>query len=85
MTNLITPVCILMLCTLIAACGNPNQRLDEYVFHDGPQFKLKVVRYYRNIPFNYLGEHAAVMCRSENTAEFPAHDQQDAGRRMLGA
>jgi hypothetical protein len=25
------------------------------------------------------------MCQSENTAEFPAHDQQDAGWRMLGA
>jgi hypothetical protein len=76
---------IVILCSLLAACGNPNQRLDEYVFYDGPEFKLKVVRSYRNIPFNYLGEHAVVMCQSENTAEFPAHDQQDAGWRMLGA
>ena len=78
-------LCVITLCSLLAACGNPNQRLDEYVFYDGPEFKLKVVRSYRNIPFNYLGEHAVVMCQSENTAEFPAHDQQDAGWRMLGA
>jgi len=77
--------CVIILCSLLAACGNPNQRLDEYVFYDGPEFKLKVVRSYRNIPFNYLGEHAVVMCQSENTAEFPAHDQQDAGWRMLGS
>jgi hypothetical protein len=77
--------CVIILCSLLAACGNPSQRLDEYVFYDGPEFRLKVVRSYRNIPFNYLGEHAVVMCQSENTAEFPAHDQQDAGWRMLGA
>jgi hypothetical protein len=70
---------------LLAACGEPNQRLDEYVFYDGPQFSLKVVRYYRNIPFNFLGEHAVVMCRSENTTKFQAPDQQDAGWRVLGA
>jgi len=78
-------VYILTFCVLLAACGNPNQRLDEYMFYDGPQFRLKVVRYYRNIPFNQLGERAVVMCQSENTAKFPAHDQQDAGWRMLGA
>jgi hypothetical protein len=77
--------CVITLCSLLAACGNPSQRLDEYVFYDGPEFKLKVVRSYRNIPFNYLGEHAVVMCQSDNTAEYPAHDQQDAGWRMLGA
>jgi len=79
------PVYIMALCALLAACGNPNQRLDEYVFYDGPQFKLKVVRYYRNIPFNQLGEHAVVMCQSENTMKSPAHERQDAGWRMLGA
>jgi hypothetical protein len=72
-------------CALLVACGNPNQRLDEYVFYNGPQFRLKVVRFYRNIPFNQLGEQAVVMCQSENTMEFPAHEQQDAGWRMLGA
>jgi len=83
--KLIHPVYIMTLCILLTACGNPNQRLDEYVFYDGPQFSLKVVRYYRNIPFNQLGEHAVVMCQSENTTEFPAHEQQDSGWRMLGA
>jgi len=75
--------CVLLLLGLLVACGEPNQRLDEYVFYDGPQFRLKVVRYYRNIPFNYLGEHAVVMCRSENTGDFPGNDAADAGWRML--
>jgi len=83
--NFACRVCIMTFCALLIACGNPNQRLDEHVFYDGPQFRLKVVRYYRNIPFNQLGEHAVVMCQSENTREFPAHEQQDAGWRMLGA
>ena len=85
MKNIACPACIMTLCALLVACGNPNQRLDEYMFYDGPQFRLKVVRYYRNIPFNQLGEQAVVMCQSENTMEFQARDQQDAGWRMLGA
>lgn len=85
MKEIAHPVYILTLCALLAACGNPNRRLDEYVFYDGPQFKLKVVRYYRNIPFKKLGEHAVVMCQSENTTNAPPHEQQDAGWRMLGA
>jgi hypothetical protein len=83
--KIVAPVFIVSLCVLLIACGNPNQRLDEYVFYDGPQFQLKVVRYYRNIPFNQLGEQAVVMCQSENTRDFPARDQQDSGWRMLGA
>lgn len=70
---------------LLSACGNPDQRLDEYVFYDGPQIKLKVVRYYRNIPFNYLGEHAIVMCQSENTRESISYSEEDSGWRTLGA
>ncbi len=85
MKKIISRIFVMTLCALLVACGNPNQRLDEYVFYDGPQFRLKVVRYYRNIPFNQLGEQAVVMCQSENTSDFPARDQQDAGWRMLGA
>ena len=75
---------VLLLGILPVACGEPNQRLDEYVFYDGPQFRLKVVRYYRNIPFNYLGEHGVVMCQSDNTGDYSGNDRQDAGWRMLG-
>ena len=75
---------VILLLALLLACGEPNQRLDEYGFYDGPQIRLKVVRYYRNIPFNYLGEHAVVMCKSNNTAEFSVNDRQDAGWRVLG-
>jgi len=74
----------ILLLGLLVACGEPNQRLDEYVFYEGPQFRLKVVRYYRNIPFNYLGEYAVVMCRSQNTGASPGNDAADAGWRMLG-
>lgn len=70
---------------MLLACGEPSQRLDEYGFYDGPQFRLKVVRYYRNIPFNYLGEQAVVMCQSGNTAGYSSSDPQDAGWRLLGA
>jgi len=83
--TIINTACILTLFALLTACGNPNQRLDEHVFYDGPQIKLKVVRYFRNIPFNQLGEHAVVMCQSENTSEFPVDEQQDAGWRTLGS
>lgn len=85
MKKILHLVSTLTLCILLLACGNPNQRLDEYVFYDGPQFRLKVVRFYRNIPFDKLGEHAVVMCQSENTAEFPAPDPEDAGWRILGS
>ena len=85
MKDILRPVSIMSLCVLLIACGNPNQRLDEYTFYDGPQLRLKVVRFYRNIPFDKLGEHAVVMCQSENTSEFPAQDPQDAGWRMLGS
>jgi len=81
----IIPAWIVTLSVLLAGCGNPNQRLDEYVFYDGPQFRLKVVRFYRNVPFDQLGERAIVMCRSANTADFPAKDPQDAGWRVLGS
>jgi hypothetical protein len=73
-----------MPCIVLAACGDPNQRLDEALFYDGPQFKLKVVRFYRNIPFNYLGEHAVVMCRSESTGDYEGQGGQDVGWRVLG-
>ena len=84
---MITPalrVCALVFSGLLAACGEPSQRLDEYVFYDGPEFTLKVVRYYRNIPFNYLGEHAVVMCRSDTTGDYAGQGGQDDGWRVLG-
>ncbi len=85
MKPLIAPALVMSVYTLLTACGNPDERLDEYVFHEGPGFQLKVVRYYRNIPFNYLGEHAVVMCGSSSTANLPAKDGQDAGWRRLAA
>lgn len=71
-------------CLLVSACGEPSKRIDDYLFYDGPVLQLKVVRYYRNIPFNYLGEHAVVMCRSEHTRDFRQDDARDNGWRILG-
>jgi len=84
MSSALRSCCTLTLVVLLAACGEPSRRLDEYVFYDGPQFSLKVVRYYRNIPFSYLGEYAVVMCRSDNTGADAGRDTPDAGWRMLG-
>ena len=84
MNNTVRHFSVMTLFTLLLACGEPNQRLDEHVFYEGPQFRLKVVRYYRNIPFNYLGETAVVMCQSGNTVNYSGPDPQDAGWRTLG-
>ncbi|MCO6411363.1 MAG: hypothetical protein J5I92_01340 [Thiogranum sp.] len=75
---------LLAACLLVTACGEPSKRLDDYLFYDGPVLQLKVVRFYRNIPFNYLGEHAVVMCRSEHTRDFRQDDARDNGWRILG-
>ena len=76
--------CTIAVSLWLASCGEPNERLDEHVFYNGPQINLKLVRYYRNIPFNYLGEHAVVMCQSANTREFQKQDPHDSGWRILG-
>jgi hypothetical protein len=40
------------------------RKLDETVFYDGPVFKLKLVRYYENLPLHYTGEVFRVQCSS---------------------
>ena len=83
--NRVAAVFSVLAALLLSACGNPNQRLDEYLFYDGPQFKLKLVRFYRNVPFDQLGERAVVMCRSNSTADIPSQFPEDTGWRMLGS
>lgn len=63
----------------VAACKPSTKRLDESALHDGPVFRLKVVRYYEKYPMHYNGEVFRVMCASPNTASSPAHKTQDAG------
>jgi hypothetical protein len=65
------------------ACVPHTSRLDEVVFHDGPGHKLKIVRYYENLPLHYVGEVFRVMCQSPNTKKNPSHKFQDKGWRML--
>ena len=73
-----------LLVTLFTSCAGGTRKLDEAVFYDGPQFKLKLVRYYENLPLHYTGEVYRVMCGSAATAQSPAHKTQDAGWVAIG-
>ncbi len=65
--------------------NNPTtQKLDESVFYEGPRFKLKLVRYYENLPLHYTGEVFRVQCASKCTANSPGHKTQDPGWVSLG-
>jgi hypothetical protein len=77
------PARLLLLALLLASCGG-TRKLDEAVFHDGPQFKLKLTRYYENLPLHYVGEVYRVHCASALTAQSPAHKTQDAGWVTIG-
>ena len=78
------PGWLLLLATVLASCRGGTRKLDEAVFHDGPEFKLKLVRYHENIPFHYVGEVYRVQCGSSETARSPAHTTQDAGWVTIG-
>src|SRR5688500_3715679 len=73
------PHLLLLLVSLVAACSGGARKLDEAVFYDGPAFRLKLVRYYENLPFHYTGEIYRVHCGSAQTTQSPAHATQDAG------
>jgi hypothetical protein len=78
------PVRLLLLATVLASCAGGTRKLDEAVFYDGPQFKLKLVRYHENLPFHYVGEVYRVHCGSAQTAQSPAHATQDSGWVSIG-
>src|SRR5687767_3547656 len=75
---------LLLLAAVLASCGGGTRKLDEVVFYDGPEFKLKLVRYHENLPFHYVGEVYRVQCGSAQTAQSPAHTTQDAGWITIG-
>lgn len=54
------------------------------MIYDGPQFRLKLVRYFENLPLHYTGEVFRVQCASLQTTNSPAHKTQDAGWVTLG-
>jgi hypothetical protein len=68
---------------LLLLVGNTGcssiRRLDEFVFHEGPKYTLKAVRYYQNIFLHYNGEVFSIQCRSAGTEEFGAKKLQDKG------
>ena len=74
---------VLPVALVAASCRVGVRRLDEAVFHDGPGYRLKVVRYYENLPLHYTGEIYSVQCGSQETRGIEAHSVQDAGWRML--
>lgn len=51
---------------------------------EGPQFRVKLVRYYENLPLHYTGEVFRVQCSSAHTTNSPGHKTQDAGWVTLG-
>ena len=78
------PLHLLLLLALLVSCGGRTRKLDEAVFYDGPQFKLKLTRYYENLPLHYVGEVYRVQCASPATAGSPAQKTQDSGWVTLG-
>ena len=69
---------------LLASCGGGTRKLDEVIFHDGPVFKLKLTRYYENLPLHYVGEVYRVQCGSPATAWSRPHKTQDSGWVTVG-
>lgn len=68
----------------LVSCSQATQKLDEAVFYEGPRFKLKLVRYYENLPLHYTGEVFRVQCASDRTANSPGQKTQDPVWRTLG-
>ena len=66
------------------ACSESSRKLDQEIFYSGPEFKLKLVRYYENLPLHYTGEVFRVQCSSLKTSHLPGHAKQDPGWRTLG-
>jgi len=78
------PLHFYLITILLGACGGGTRKLDEAVFYQGPQFTLKLTRYYENIPLHYTGEVYRVHCGSAATASSPAHKTQDSGWVSIG-
>lgn len=73
-----------LLAALLGSCTGGTRKLDEAVFYSGPQFQLKLTRYYENLPLHYTGEVYRVHCGSRETRHSPAHATQDSGWVSIG-
>lgn len=69
---------------LLFACGPSTRKLDEAPIYDGAGFRLKLVRYFEDLPLHYTGEVFRVQCSSAQTRNSSAHKTQDAGWVSLG-
>jgi hypothetical protein len=59
--------------TLLASCFSSTRKLDETIFFVGSGFKLKLVRYYDDIPLHYSGEISVIHCATDQTRSIRAH------------
>lgn len=75
---------VVMAGIFLASCGRTPGKLDEAIFYDGLHFRLKLARYYENLPLHYTGEVFRVQCSSAQTASSPGHKTLDPGWVMLG-
>jgi hypothetical protein len=75
------PILIILLLSFLVACSSGPEKLDEAVVYNGPQFKLKLVRYSGN---SHQGDVYNVQCSSPQTAGSPANKMQEAGWVALG-
>lgn len=55
------------LIAVISYCGIQHWKLDEATFYKGPQFELKLTRYYENYPLHFTGKVFHVLCASNAT------------------
>lgn len=75
---------VTLVSTSLLACSPETRKLDEASIYEGPHFRLKLVRYFENLPFHYTGEVFRVQCSSAHTSKSPSHTTQDAGWITLG-
>lgn len=67
----------------LSGCDKELRKLDEKVFLDTPDLKLKLVRYYENLPLHYSGAIYVTQCSSPNSTTLPASDTNEAGWRII--
>jgi len=71
--------------TALSSCTVSARKLDEVFMYKGPQFRVKLARYYEDYPWHYTGETFKVQCASANTKDSPKLRTQEAGWVTLGS
>lgn len=82
--GLLRLACVIFAFLFLFACSPSPRKLDEALIYEGRQFRLKLVRYFENLPLHYTGEVFRVQCSSMQTVESPANRTQEAGWVTLG-